>query len=412
MPTSAPPQYFDCDNHFYESAESFLRYLPEQYKQALQFVDVEGRTKMMVNGKLSDYIPNPTFEVVAAPGSTVEYFKGNNPDGKSYRDFMVVERCIPEYRIKTAERYQLLQQHGLRGTLIFPTLASVVEGHMYEDPDLCHAMIHSLNQWMLDEWGFGEDGQFFATPVITLMDADKALEEAKWIAAQGSKVVLMRPSYVPGANGNRGMGSAEFDPVYSLLEAHDIVIAFHNSDNGVYDLYERHQRSEVALQGEYQPFKKSDPLEMVMDLNQVTVGHNLAGLICHGVFDRHPKLKVCYVETGVAWLYPLWDRLEHVYKMAPQLFTKHPHDTIRKHVWFHPHFEENVDRLVAMVGVDHIIFGSDWPHPEGLARPADWVECLANFSDEDKAKIMGGNMMKLLNLDDSQNDRAAGTQVA
>ena len=44
MPTSAPPQYFDCDNHFYESAESFLRYLPEQYKQALQFVDVEGRT--------------------------------------------------------------------------------------------------------------------------------------------------------------------------------------------------------------------------------------------------------------------------------------------------------------------------------------------------------------------------------
>ncbi|MCG8314401.1 MAG: amidohydrolase, partial [Pseudomonadales bacterium] len=396
MSTTAKPLYFDCDNHFYESAESFLRYLPEKYKKALRFIELDGRTKMLVNGKLSEYIPNPTFEVVAAPGSTVEYFKGNNPEGKSYRDFMQVQRCIDEYRVKTPKRYELLAEHGLCGTLMFPTLASVVESHMYEDPGLCHAMIHSLNQWMLDEWGFGEDGQFYATPVITLMDAEKALEEAKWIVSKGSKVVLMRPSYVPGKFGNRGMGSSEFDPIYELLAANDIIIAFHNSDNGVFDMYERHKKSEDGLQGEYQPFKKSDPLEMVMDLNQATVGHNLAGLVCHGVFDRHPNLKVCYVETGVAWLYPMWDRLEHVYNMAPQLFSRHPHDIIRDHVWFHPHFEENVSRLVDMVGVDHIIFGSDWPHPEGLARPGDWIQALDGLSDEDKDKIMRTNMMGLL----------------
>ena len=122
-----------------------------------RFVELDGKTKMLVNGKLSDYIPNPTFEVVAAPGSTVEYLKGNNPDGKSYRDFMQPQKCIPEYRVKTPKRYELLEEHGLCGTLMFPTLASVVEGHMYEDPDLCHAMIHSLNQWMLDEWGFRGD---------------------------------------------------------------------------------------------------------------------------------------------------------------------------------------------------------------------------------------------------------------
>ena len=398
MPASATPQYFDCDNHFYESAESFLRYLPEKYKHVLRFLQIDGKTKLMVNNKLTEYIPNPTFEVVAAPGSTVEYFKGNNPDGKSYREFMQVERCIPEYRIKTPKRYELLAQHGLCGTLMFPTLASVIEGHMSDDPDFCHAVVHSLNQWMLDEWGFGEDGKFFATPVITLMDAEKALEEAKWIVSKGSKVVLMRPSYVPGIRGPRGMGSAEFDPVYALLAANDVFIAFHNSDNGVHDMYMRHQRSDQDNSDEYQPFKKSDPLEMVMDINQTTVGHNLAGLVCHGVFDRHPNLKVCYVETGVAWLYPLWDRLEHVYRMAPQLFTRHPHETIREHVWFHPHFEEKLDRLLEMVGPDHVIFGSDWPHPEGLARPGDWVECLDGLSAEDQYKIMAGNMLKLLGV--------------
>ncbi|MBA56949.1 MAG: hypothetical protein CMK89_21075 [Pseudomonadales bacterium] len=87
--------YFDCDNHFYESAESFLRYLPEKYKKALRFIELDGKTKMLVNGKLSDYIPNPTFEVVAAPGSTVEYLKGNNPEGKSYRDFMQPQKMHP-----------------------------------------------------------------------------------------------------------------------------------------------------------------------------------------------------------------------------------------------------------------------------------------------------------------------------
>ena len=67
MTAATKPQYFDCDNHFYESPESFLRYLPEKYKKALRFIEIDGKTKMLVNGKLSDYIPNPTFEVVAGP---------------------------------------------------------------------------------------------------------------------------------------------------------------------------------------------------------------------------------------------------------------------------------------------------------------------------------------------------------
>jgi predicted TIM-barrel fold metal-dependent hydrolase len=133
-----------------------------------------------------------------------------------------------------------------------------------------------------------------------------------------------------------------------------------------------------------------------MDVNQRACGDHLATLVCHGVFDRHPKLKVGYIETGVAWLYPLWDRLEHVYNMAPQMFKRHPHETIREHVWFHPHFEENPNKLVDMVGVDHIMFGSDWPHAEGLANPAEWIDVIANLSEVDKAKIMGGNLMGLL----------------
>ncbi|OOK74902.1 hypothetical protein BZL29_4190 [Mycobacterium kansasii] len=59
---------FDADNHLYETEESLTKYLPQQYRNVIQYVQVKGRTKIAIRGQISDYIPNPTFEVVARPG--------------------------------------------------------------------------------------------------------------------------------------------------------------------------------------------------------------------------------------------------------------------------------------------------------------------------------------------------------
>ena len=72
---------------FYEPEEALLKYMPEKYKHVFKYVQVDGRTKLAINGQISDYIPNPTFEVVAAPGCHVDYYRGNNPEGKSFREF-------------------------------------------------------------------------------------------------------------------------------------------------------------------------------------------------------------------------------------------------------------------------------------------------------------------------------------
>jgi predicted TIM-barrel fold metal-dependent hydrolase len=55
--------------------------------------------------------------------------------------------------------------------------------------------------------------------------------------------------------------------------------------------------------------------------------------------------------------------------------------------------------LVELLGVDHVIFGSDFPHVEGMADPITYVDELAGLSEADIAKIMGGNMMRLLGID-------------
>ncbi|MFF3147933.1 amidohydrolase, partial [Streptomyces sp. NPDC057927] len=65
MPSRVLPYpLFDADNHLYETEDALTRYLPKQYEGAIQYVQVKGRTKIAIRGRISDYIPNPTFSVV------------------------------------------------------------------------------------------------------------------------------------------------------------------------------------------------------------------------------------------------------------------------------------------------------------------------------------------------------------
>jgi hypothetical protein len=117
---------FDCDFHLYEGADAFTRHLPEKYKGLVRLANVDGRTKMIIRGKVSDYIPNPTFEVVAEPGSAAEYFSGRNTEGKSYREIVRPMRAIPEFTDRDA-RLALMDRMHIDSIVNFPTLASTLE---------------------------------------------------------------------------------------------------------------------------------------------------------------------------------------------------------------------------------------------------------------------------------------------
>ena len=125
---------FDADNHLYETEDAFTRHLPKRYKRAIDYVQVRGRTKIAIRGTISEYIPNPTFDVVARPGAQEEYFRIGNPEGKSYRDIVGDPmKCIPAFREPKA-RVELMDEQGVDRTLMFPTLASLLEERMRDDP--------------------------------------------------------------------------------------------------------------------------------------------------------------------------------------------------------------------------------------------------------------------------------------
>ncbi|MCY3961582.1 MAG: amidohydrolase, partial [bacterium] len=139
---------FDADNHMYETTEALTKHLPDSHRGLIDYIDHNGRTKIMVRGKISEYIPNPTFQRVGSPGAQEEYFKHGNPDGKSRREIMKPIDALPGF-FSPEPRLELMDELGLDYAMMYPTLASLVEERFRDAPDECHLVLHALNQWML-----------------------------------------------------------------------------------------------------------------------------------------------------------------------------------------------------------------------------------------------------------------------
>ena len=122
----------------------------------------------------------------------------------------------------------------------------------------------------------------------------------------------------------------------------------------------------------------------------------MASLIVHGVFFRHPTLRVTSIENGSDWVHLLAKRLRKKANQVPSAFLKDPIEVLRRNVWVTPYYEEDLHALADTIGVSQILFGSDWPHGEGLAEPMQVAKELTGFNDADVRAIMRQNALTLL----------------
>ena len=167
----------------------------------------------------------------------------------------------------------------------------------------------------------------------------------------------------------------------------------HSSDSGYADL-----ASIWEGRTEFLPFQLNPFRSLVMANRAITDMMN--AMVCHGAFTRFPSLRIATIENGGTWVKPLVDGLESIYKKMPQEFDEHPVETFRRNVYVNPFWEDALEGLVDIMGPERLLFGSDYPHPEGLGDPVSFVDDLPeSLSLEDTARIMGGNLRELLHLE-------------
>jgi predicted TIM-barrel fold metal-dependent hydrolase len=245
---------------------------------------------------------------------------------------------------------------------------------------------------MYETWSFNYENRIFATPVISLPIVSKAIEELEWCLERGAKTVLIRPAPVPGFRGSRSFAFPEFDPFWQAVVDADILVSMHASDSG----YARYQADWTGPQ-EMLPFRP-DAFRMLTQ-GKRPIEDTMAALTCHGLLTRFPTLRIAAIENGGDWVIPFLEHLEDVYRKMPQAFDENPVDAFKRNIYISPFHEDRIDRLVEEIGADHVLFGSDYPHPEGLAVPCSYVDHLPPGMPDDVVEgIMGKNLARIMKV--------------
>ena len=193
---------FDADNHMYETPDAFTKYLPEEYDGFIKYV-AGGRAHQDRRQQQDQRLhPQPHLRASwrpRAPRSSTSR-RGTpraSPAGRSWA------RAIPALPGFGAPepRLKLLDELGIDRALIWPTLASLLEERVHDNPPAVHAVVHALNQWMEEHWTFNYENRMFPTPVIHLGIVDEAIKELDWVVERGRAIVLIRPAPVWGFMG-------------------------------------------------------------------------------------------------------------------------------------------------------------------------------------------------------------------
>ncbi len=380
---------FDADHHYYEAEDAFTRHIEPRFRsRCMQWAVVEGRKRFLVAGKVNKFIPNPTFDPVAKPGVLDQYFRGRNPHGRDMRAlFGELDPIAPAYRDRTAKLASLDAQ-GLDGCFLFPTLGVGMEESLTHDPEACAAAFRAFNRWLDEDWGFAFENRVFAAPYFTLVDVAGAVEQLEWVLSRGARIVCMRAGPVAHPSGSKSPADALFDAFWARVAEAGIAVAYHSGDAG-YNKF----ADEWGVGGEFKAFDY-DALRLCLSPSPVL--DTLAAHACHGLFERFPRLRIATIESGSDWVAPLLKKLKKAYGQLPFRFKHDPVEQIQRHVSVSPYYEDDLEALKRAIGADHVLFGSDWPHAEGLAVPTDFLHDLKGYDADEVRLVMRDNARALL----------------
>lgn len=386
---------FDCDNHYYESHDAFIRHVPKAMRpRCVQWAEIEGRMRHVVGGKVNYAVVNPTWNPIAKPGSISDFLRGN-PNKLKPEELMGEREPLPDCYINRDARLEVIEQQGLEGIWLFPTLGVLYEEPLKKDPEAVKVLFRAFNRWLEEDWGCNYKNKIFASPYISLVDVDYACEELEWALKQGARTVCMRPAAVTTAQGQSLSPSHPyFDPFWARVSEAGITVVVHAADSG----YTTHGYvddgfSSAGLNSSFAPNIKHFNIERA--------AYDFLVTLCYEkLFERHPGVRIASIENGAEFLPDLVRKLRQSRDRMETMgyYKEDPIEQFKSHVWINPFWEDDVYEVEEIMGADRVIFGSDWPHIEGMPQPLDYVSELDKFDAAKQRKILRDNVLGLHEL--------------
>ncbi len=272
------------------------------------------------------------------------------------------DEAVPAYDRDPVARLAKMDEHGIDAAVVFPNFGLFWVRSLDDHPDAQLANMQAWNRWAVEGVATAGGGRLRPVGHVSLRDPEWLERSLRELAGGGVTAAMVPIGPVDG----RAFSHPGLDRCWSAFEDHGVAVVFHIHDAP-------------------RPFDDAwyaadvNPVEPLLMSTFISVTPMLAltDMAVGGVFERHPRLRVGLVEFTSAWLVPFLRTVDVTYRfhgdyngLRADRLPLAPSDYLRRQVRAATFGFEQPAALEQQLG-DVLMFGSDWPHAEGLARPLE-----------------------------------------
>jgi predicted TIM-barrel fold metal-dependent hydrolase len=390
---------FDADNHYYEPVDLFERYIAPEYRDRTFRVhqDADGYRVVTFDGRPFGFVGGAGQRERIRPGSLRKRLRGEEPADDDPDD---------RYAADPDARLALMDRQGIEATMIFPSTGVTIENRLGREGPLLAAHVDAFNRWLLDTWSFDYRQRIFAPAVLSLADVDVAVRQLEFALAHGARLVQLLPG---PATWGRSPADPLYDPFWARVDEARVVVTLHLGNSGYQERYSPDWGEHPDPDGLDGPAPGRSAFQWTMFYRDRPIMDTLCNLILLNLFGRFPNVRVASVENGSIWVPYLLRAMDNMKGMGrngpwPGGYVHgRPSEIFTRHVYVSPHhYGEDIGELVDLLGADHVLFGSDFPHAEGMSDVDDYRERADELAarmarpDATVRRVMRDNGLELL----------------
>ncbi len=373
----------DVDTHVTETPDLWTSRVPERMKDSVPKVitDAKGRQIWVLGDKT---IGSPGISSTAGVGDML------NPPA-------TLEEAHPGSH-DAKERLKYMDQMGIWAMVMYPNVGGFGNQSFLrmKDPELMLTCVQAYNDWQT-EWASADSRRLLPTISTPFWDVEESVKEVQRCAEMGHKGILFTGA--PESFGQPVLGDRHWDPLWQAAVDLDLPVSFHIG-SGDFEIGLR--KDKIKTYGRMAAFAA-----LSVDIF-LTNGMQLADLLVSGVLARFPDIKFVSVESGIGWVPFALEALDYQFlgNRVPEQradLDMLPSEYFARNVYACYWFEQIAPRrLIDKVGVDNILFETDFPHPTSLFGDEVHERIQTGLDDcpaDVRKKILWDNAEKLYKVE-------------
>jgi predicted TIM-barrel fold metal-dependent hydrolase len=379
----------DSDIHLCEPPDLWSKHIDQKYKHRV-------RGSQLAFERVLSYFQFDDKVMPAVFGRVPPDVKPNDMD-KWMASIPQVDLVGKQAAAKYKEYFELgwtgraflkaMDLEGVDATVIFPTTGMLAIGMRPDEiePDFAAAITRAYNDWLYD-FCQADPKRLFGAAMVSVHTIENAVAETRrTIDELGFRSVLIRPNLVHGRN----WYDPYYEPLWSLIEELDVPLTFHEGIGATLPHSGDCFRGNLFLH-----HVACHPMEMMLATMSFCGG---------GILEKHPKMRVAFLEGNVGWLPWLLDRLDEHYEIqygVNRVMLPHkPSEYFKRQCYTSLDADERGNaRVIEEIGDANFVFSTDFPHPDAKFPRAVATFLKEDIPDEKKRLILWDNCRRLYGL--------------